>query len=870
MATTRLRVPLPWLRLVLTFGALLLLTLLLMQARLRLNPGLAEPSRDAVLSLDPPLPPWMPAPTSLDISGRCALDTRRVELSLNGTTLTTEASSGRFRFQGVSLAPGRNVLQLTEGTPPRVTVQKVEVLGIPPPRRILSLEAVKEGSILRVESVFPREQASSLDLLSADTNDVLARVFQPVLLNSVPLDHLIRQSSFAPTPTVSEAGVTLSKAIVLSRRAHPVFEGLVLRSRDGFPFSQATDELIVKNPGLALRSVHPLPNVLEGGVATWKATVEGPVLEAEIRLAFSDETGPLWPLSRFSQQLARLRAALPSILLAPGPELLLLVAAFFLLARRQVRASLPALPAKSPVPRSLVQLFDTELPQARRTLLLAEWLVAFTLVVPLIELLLLLKVPPRPFPPALWPFVVTLVALVGSLMVRGLFPAFHSRWGGILAAPWRASAFLLLVTVLLPSPTEHALWGLRLFMASSLLGLALSPLVLQRPGRARPGGEWRRLVLLPGLLVYALCMPALGAQAREQHIPLVWEALRSSSALPEMLGHALLLGLLALLASTSAQQERRPEPWVGALLFAGYVVGLHERVGGWTLPALLGLALFPTVLLLPPPRREALLAGRSKVLALRKRWLEELPVTWLQQMHASLEALGGKLAKGDLSLDDYRGRVAKLEQQLAEVEKKFSLEGTAARNLVLAHGPLPGDWENAKLAMRLGIFFSLPVTLAYSAWGLTHAFSLKGLGFLLIFYSVNVLASAALFGFFFTCIRGRTGLRKALWASLVTQLCLLPAWLEVLSRTHDSTLFLFSLLHAMMIFLMLGLCFDWLVARAAWRDGFRWRDFLGLSGLTTVAASLSLLGASLATTFGAALTGQLSKTVMQLVGMTAG
>ncbi|WNG33465.1 hypothetical protein F0U61_07425 [Archangium violaceum] len=867
MATSRLRVPHPWLRLVLTFGALLLMTLLLMQARLRTHPSLAEPSRDAVLSLEPPLPRWMPTPTSLDISGRCALDTRRVELSLNGTTLTTEASSGHFRFQGVPLAPGRNVLQFTAGTPPWVTVQKVEVLGIPPPRRVLSLEAVKEGSILQVESVFPREQASSLDLLSDDTNDVLARVFQPVLLNSVPLDHLIRQSPLAPTLAVSDSGATLSKAIVLSRRAHPVFEGLVLRSRDGFPFSRTTDEFIVKSPGLALRSVHPLPNVLEDGVGRWKATGEGPAREAEIRLAFSGKTGPLWPLSRFSQQLARLRAALPAILLAPGPELLLLVAAFFLLALRQVRA---ALPAKPPVPRSLVQLFDTELPQARRTLLLAEWLVAFALVVPLIELLLLLKGPLGRLPPVLWPFMVALVALVGGLMVRGLFPAFHSRWGGLLAAPWRASAFLLLVTLLLPTPTEHALWGLRLFMASSLLGLALSPLVLQRPGRARPGGEWRRLVLLPGLLAYALSMPALSAQAREQHIPLVWEALRSATALPEILGHALFLGLLALLANASEQQERRSAPWVGALLFAGYVAGLHDRVGGWALPALLGLALFPTVLLLPPPRRETLLAGRSKVLALRKRWLEELPVTWLQQMHAAIEVLGGKLAKGELSLDDYRERVSKLEQQLADVEKKFSFEGTAARELVLAHGPLPGDWENAKLAMRLGVFFSLPVTLAYSAWGLTHSFSLKGLGFLLIFYSVNVLASAALFGFFFTCIRGRTGLRKALWASLVTQLCLLPAWLDVLSRTNDLTLFLFSLLHSMMIFLMLGLCFDWLVARQAWGDDFRWRSFLGLSGLSTVAASLSLLGASLATTFGSALTGQLSKTVMQFVGMAAG
>jgi hypothetical protein len=74
----------------------------------------------------------------------------------------------------------------------------------------------------------------------------------------------------------------------------------------------------------------------------------------------------------------------------------------------------------------------------------------------------------------------------------------------------------------------------------------------------------------------------------------------------------------------------------------------------------------------------------------------------------------------------------------------------------------------------------------------------------------------------------------------------------------------------MMIFLMLGLCFDGLVARAAWKDGFRWRHFLGLAGFTTVTASVSLLGASLVTTFGSALTGYLSRTVIQLVGLTVG
>jgi len=38
-----------------------------------------------------------------------------------------------------------------------------------------------------------------------------------------------------------------------------------------------------------------------------------------------------------------------------------------------------------------------------------------------------------------------------------------------------------------------------------------------------------------------------------------------------------------------------------------------------------------------------------------------------------------------------------------------------------------------------------------------------------------------------------TGLRKALWLCLVTQLCLLPSWLEVLSRTNDLVLFVFSM-----------------------------------------------------------------------------
>jgi len=692
----------------------------------------------------------------------------------------------------------------------------------------------------------------------------------------MPLDRLIRQSPFAPTLTISDSEATLSKSVVLSRRSNPVFEGLVLRSRDGFPFSHTSDEFIVKSPQLALRSVHPLPVVLEEGVGRWKAREATPGREAEIRVAFSGETGPLRLLSQSSQQLERLHRWLPSFLLNPGLELLLLVVAFFLLARRQVRASLPALPAKDPFSRSLVLLFDLEIPQARRTLILAEWLAAFALALTAIELLTLLTGPLARYPHGrsflvpLGVALVALVALVGNLAVHWRFPAFHGRWGGLIVAPWRASILLLLVAFVLPTPAEHSLWGLRVFIASSVLCAALAPLVLQRFGRARPRSEWGLLVLLPALVLYGLSMPSFRVMDDHPHLPAVWEALRSSTALPEVLGHALFLGLLALLASASRQEEQKFEPWVGALLFAGYSVGLHDRAGGWALPALLGFVLFPTVLLLPPAHREALLASRGKVLSLRKRWLEELPVTWLQQLRAAIDVLGAKLAKGELSLDDYQARVSKLQQQIAEVEKRSSFEGTPVRELVLAHGPLLDDWANAKLAMRLGSIFFLPVTLAYSAWGLTQSFTLKGLGFLLIFYTVGLLASAAVFGFFFSVIRGSTGIRKALWASLVTQLCLLPAWLEVLSRTHNLVLFFFSLLHSMMLFLLLGLCFDWLVARSAWGEDFRWRNFLGLAGFTTVTASVSLLGASVVTTFGSALTGQLSKTVVQLVGLSMG
>lgn len=846
-----------------------------------------------------PAPPTLSVPAStytswIEVSGTAEpLDW--ITLSRGEAEYRARADgTGRFSLGLALPRPGSYVLRATRSSPGRPSTSaeaRVDYRvpgGLPTPQRALSLSVGLRSSILRLEASFPREPSAPEHLLSGDTRALLARSFESVSVNGRSLSDLITRSASPPVLTASASAITLAQQLNLPVLLSPA-EGVSLRSEDGFPLASSKDSASLQGSELALRSVYPLPDTLEGGTATWRGKEGGRSGPVELRATFEPPIPVLAFLTGLSQRLARLRVSMPWHPYMPYTELALLVAAFFALARRQARGEAPPVAAAgSARPRGLSWLSPLLGPPAPRVLQLAEWLVALLLLGVLVELLALLKGLLLGQAPGLWallrsahveelllPVALALLALLFSLGVRRLAPASHGEWHGLMAAPLRAALLLVLVTGLLSlvpalagrTGPQPYLWGLQLFMVSSVVGLSTRPWWPESLALA-PRQVGLSLALLAGLLLYARSMSSPKLAPGQQDLEHLWRALQWGPVVREAVPLAVFLGLLWLLRSPRSEAQRGDEPWVGALLFSGYVVGLEEGVGSWSVPSLLALGAFAALLLYPRSEQAVRLARGPRVLELRPQWLKELPVAWLHQVRAAMEALGSKLATGELSPAEHRERLSVLEQRLRETERQFSLEGVEARRLVFAYGPGATDWENARLGMRLGALLVAPLLLGYIAFGLRQHFSLKGLGFLVAFYAVKLLAASALFGFFFARIRGETGIQKALRAVLVTSLCLLPTWLEGLVYSSSFWAFLLPTLYPVVLFLPLGVGFDCHMARLAWKEDFQWRSFVDIEGLSGLATFLSVSGASLAVAMGAAVTGQLSSAALQVLRTT--
>ncbi|WP_375765675.1 hypothetical protein NR798_28680 [Archangium gephyra] len=846
-----------------------------------------------------PAPPTLSVPATtytswLELAGTAEpLDW--VDLSLGEAGYRTRADdTGRFSQRLALPRPGEYLLRATRSSPGRPSTHaegRVEYLvpsGLPTPQRTLSLLVGPRSSTLRLELSFPREPTAPAHLLSGDTRALLSRGFESVSFNGLSLSYLVNGSASAPALTVSDATITLARSFELPMLLSPT-EGVSLRSEDGFPFASDQDSVSLQGTALSLRSVFPLPNTLEGSTATWRGTKGGSNAPIELRATFEPPHPLLVAMGDFSERLTRLRASLPWQPFLPHLELALLVAGFFLLARQHARDEAPSGTRKgSTRPRGLAWLSPWRSPRTSRVLQLAEWLVALLLWGVFMELLVMLKALLLAGAPGLWrfprfplleelllPLVLLLLALLGTLAVRRLAPVFHREWFGLVAAPLRAATLLLLAAALLlllsalsgrTGPYLY-LWGLQLFLVSSVVGLATRPWWPESMTLS-PRHIGLSLALLGVLLIHAASRTAPSIQPTQQDVESLWRVLQWGPALREAVPVAVFLGLLWLLRDSRPDPRRRLETWVGALLFAAYGVGLEEKVGSWSVPMLLAVGAFAALLLYPHAEQTTWLARSAQVLQSRPRWLKELPVVWLHQAQEALDALGGKLATGAISPAEHRKRVAALEQQLQETERQFSLEGIAARRLVFAYGPGSTDWENARLGMKLGGLLVAPLLLGYIAFGLHQLFSIKGLGFLVIFYAVKLLAASAVFGFFFARIRGETGMKKALRAVFVTSLCLLPAWMMGLVSASGFWGFMLPMLYPVVLFLPLGLGFDWYTARATWKEDFQWRSFVNIEGLSGLTTFLSVSGASLAVAAGAALSGQLSGVVAQVVQTT--
>jgi hypothetical protein len=228
--------------------------------------------------------------------------------------------------------------------------------------------------------------------------------------------------------------------------------------------------------------------------------------------------------------------------------------------------------------------------------------------------------------------------------------------------------------------------------------------------------------------------------------------------------------------------------------------------------------------------------------------------------------------QGDLALADMQKKIAEGHEHLAKTQAALPEGEMAAKRQIFGNGPEPGPWKNAKVAVKYGLFLSIPFQIST----LANIFQnqqfenyplLQFLGNLLFATSTWVLI-AFVFGYFFHMIRGRDGFAKAMVFAVALLVPTIPQRLigsqPLLEQGH-----VIQIVQIVAYVLLLALiAFD---LRTLRKLGYTWRELLTVHGFTTITAySSSILLATVASLSGKDLLPLAWNLMSWLLGIKAG
>jgi hypothetical protein len=316
----------------------------------------------------------------------------------------------------------------------------------------------------------------------------------------------------------------------------------------------------------------------------------------------------------------------------------------------------------------------------------------------------------------------------------------------------------------------------------------------------------------------------------------------------DLLPYALLPGIVVLIRLLNRKDGfhlSSGSVLAGALLFSFYLTGRTSNLLFIPIPLLVGYYLFTrwTLALDAAPR----LAVTPEIVSRLVKYKQSVSLA------RSLErAIEKKYTAGDVTLEDYRKKVA--ESKRAECEAAAQLKvavGTTSPE-IFTYGPESGPWENAKVAVRYGLIISLPFQ-AITLMSVLQPRGASGFPFIdvlkaLLFSTSSWLLTAFVFGYFFHRIRGLSGLVKALVYSATLVVPTVPMRL-IAAEPLGGPGHLLQIGEITGFVLILALvAFDY---RNLQTLGRPWRDMLtiyGWNGVTAYASSIVLaLGSSFAT-----------------------
>jgi len=296
---------------------------------------------------------------------------------------------------------------------------------------------------------------------------------------------------------------------------------------------------------------------------------------------------------------------------------------------------------------------------------------------------------------------------------------------------------------------------------------------------------------------------------------------------------------------------------LACFLFSVYLAGYSSSWFYVPIPLLIGHVIARAWLLREPPSNDPsddIRSTTTEALAKLIKW------RWTERLARSVrKGREKKLEKGELTPDEYDRTLATLQSdfsdslKLSDRKAKEALQETA-----LANGPTGSAWSNAIVAFRYSVPLSLvPVTLSIYDFAATdqNQASFPVLEFVLqvVLSLANWLVFALFFGYFYTFIRGKSGLVKGVFLAAGIALPSLCLRLLETQSIGDLRLFLLWAIQVFAFCALLGFAFDYETLR---RSGFSFPDLLSLHSTPTLSAFASSLVAVLVPTIVAVTKGE--------------
>jgi hypothetical protein len=303
------------------------------------------------------------------------------------------------------------------------------------------------------------------------------------------------------------------------------------------------------------------------------------------------------------------------------------------------------------------------------------------------------------------------------------------------------------------------------------------------------------------------------------------------------------------------------------------VVGSTSNLLLIPIPFLIALWIFPRYVIQTSPKCLNLTRIRQRILPKRQALLARyFSASELKRLQETREQLERNRLAGDISVNDYQVLKSELEAQTSQSEKDSDFdEQHKLKDVIIGVGLAGTQWTNGLWAARKGLIVSLFFSALY-LWErlqrfveLPTAFRLLEIIFPLLVFFSYWLVCAFFFGYFFTCFRGNSGLRKGLNVACAVILCLFPIWL--FSFSSPLALFLRAG-QTFLFFSFLGFIADYQIFREALGDKFEWRKLTQFEEIANFTAFASVLIAGLGTTAGKAVTGHFDVIIKDLVDMT--